>query len=99
MIGGNLVKKKLDLLLDRAKKLEKGYDWLCAADFYKKAAGLTEKMQDSLKAANIHDRIGYCFYRAAQQAETNNEFRRRMKLSIKAYQSMNELLQKLLHNP
>ena len=55
----------LESLLDKAKELEKKYEWLQATDYYEKAADLALKQKDSLKAADLQERIGFCFFKAA----------------------------------
>ncbi len=81
-------------ILAQAKKKEK-YDWLGAVEFYKKALNHVLKQKDFLKAGDIGERIGYCFYRAAFQAETREEFRRRILLAIEAYRKATEHFEKL----
>ena len=83
---------KTGSLLNKAKELEKRYDWLGAAKFYEKASDLVSK--DFLKAAELFERIGFCYFRAALQAETNKQFRNRMKLAVQAYERMVELVEK-----
>jgi hypothetical protein len=47
------------------------------------------------KAAEIREQMGFCFYRAALQAETHNDFRSRMKLAAGAYERAAELFEKV----
>ncbi|MCJ7613860.1 hypothetical protein MUO71_03735, partial [Candidatus Bathyarchaeota archaeon] len=77
--------------LDKAKELEKKYDWLGAVDFYEQASSLVS--ENFLKAAELRERIGFCFFKAAMQAETNEIFRIRTKLAVNAYERTVELLQ------
>jgi hypothetical protein len=81
--------QKPEPLLDKAKQQEKKYNWLEAADLYEQASSLASK--DLAKAAELRERIGYCFLRAAFQAETNEQFRGRMEQSVKAYEKTAEL--------
>ena len=87
-----LQKGNLESLLDRAKELEKKYEWLQAAEFYKKAADLVLAENDLFKAADLNEKMGFCYYRAALQAQSNIEFRKTLKSSIKAYQEESKLL-------
>ena len=72
----------LDPLLDEAKELEKKYEWLQATTFYKKAFGLALKQKDLLKAAEIQQKMGFCFYKAGFQALNNVEFKKNLKQAI-----------------
>jgi hypothetical protein len=56
----------LESLIEKAKELEKKYDWIQAADFYEEAASKVQ--EDSMKTAELREPIGYCFLRAAFQA-------------------------------
>lgn len=82
-------------LLNKANELEKRYDWLGAVDFYEKAFGLALKLEDFLKAAEIREQMGFCFFKAALQAETHEDFRSRMKLAAGAYERATELFEKV----
>ncbi|MGD9131411.1 MAG: ATPase domain-containing protein [Candidatus Bathyarchaeota archaeon] len=88
--------KKLEPLLEKAKELEKKYDWLDAVDFYEQASSLVS--EDFMKAAELRERIGFCFFKAAMQADTNDIFRDRMELAVKAYKRGAELLQSVEKN-
>ena len=90
------LQKELVPLLEKAKELEKRYDWLDAADFYEQAYSLVS--EDFLKAAELQERIGFCFFKAARQADTNDIFRDRMDLAVKAYNKSAELLQSVEKN-
>jgi len=83
----------LKSLLNKTKELEKKYEWLQAAESYKKASGLIVDEKDVLKAADLIERIGFCFYKASLQAESNVEFRRILKSSILAYKKESKLLE------
>jgi len=82
-------------LLERAGVAEKGYNWVKAAKLYEQAAKsfLRKKMVE--KAADIREQMGFCFYRAALQAETHKDFRSRMKLAVEAYEKVAELFEKV----
>jgi tetratricopeptide (TPR) repeat protein/KaiC/GvpD/RAD55 family RecA-like ATPase len=82
----------LESLLKKAKEKEKKYEWLESADFYEEASSLVQ--EDYEKASELRERIGYCFLRAAFQAETNEQFRRILKQSADAYEKTISLFQK-----
>ena len=81
-----LKKGGLEYLLNQAKEEGEKHEWLQAADLHQKAADLALKDNDLTKAATIAHRVGFCFYRAAYQAQTNVEFRKRLKRVIEAYE-------------
>ncbi len=83
----------LESLLNKAKELEKKYEWLQAAEIYKKASFLAVDEEDVLKAADLTERRGFCCYKASMQAESNVEFRRILKSSILAYEKESKLLE------
>lgn len=85
----------LQHFLARAKEKEKRYDWLTAVEFHKKALSQALKQQDFLKAGDIKERVGCCFHRAAFQAETNTDFKKRMELAGNAYYDAVELFEKV----
>jgi len=82
----------LELLLSKAKELEKKYEWLQATEFYEEATGLALKKQDFLKASELQECKGFCFFRAAFQAQTNIEFQKLLKKAIQAYQKETEAI-------
>ena len=73
-------------LLKKAKECEKRYDWQQASDFYRKASSLALDQKDLLMAANFHEKMGFCFYRAAFQAQDNIAFKGKIKKAIREYQ-------------
>jgi len=81
-------------IFGKAGALEKEYDWLKAAEFYGQALGLVGK-RDFLKKGEVQERIGYCFHRAAFQAESQEEFRERMQRAVEAYEKANGFYEKL----
>jgi len=83
----------LELLLNKAKKQEEKYEWLQATKLYNEAADLALKKRAKFKAAELQEKKGFCFYRAAFQAQTNIEFQRLLKKSIQAYQKEVEILE------
>jgi KaiC/GvpD/RAD55 family RecA-like ATPase/exonuclease VII small subunit len=85
---------KLEEVLGLARESERKYNWVNATDLYKQALRAVGE-RDFSKNGEIQERIGYCFYRAAFQAETHGEFKRRMKLSSEAYEGAAELFDRL----
>jgi hypothetical protein len=81
-------------LLHQAERLEKNYDWLRAAESYEKALKLLSE-GDSSRKGETYERLGYAFYRAAFQAENNDEFRQRLGLAIADYEKAKKHYQKL----
>jgi len=77
-----------EVFLSQAEEKERKYDWLGAAGFYGKAL-VSET--DSLKRGEFQERVGYCFYRAAFQAETRDVFKNRMESAAGAYEKAAEL--------
>jgi tetratricopeptide (TPR) repeat protein len=67
-----------------AKKKEETYDWLNAVDLYKQALNVIAKKKFS-KSGEIQERIGYCLYRRAFQADTRENLKRDMLKAIEAY--------------
>jgi hypothetical protein len=84
-------------VLAQAKEKEKRYDWVGAVEFHKKALGQMLKQRDLWKAGEIEERIGYCFHRAAMQAESQEEFRERLHLAIEEYEKAHGFYEKLGH--
>ncbi len=87
--------RSLQRILAQAKKKEKKYDWLSAVGFYDKALTNVLKQKDFLKTGEIHERIGYCFYLAAFQAENQRAFRRQMQRSVEAYEKAKGLFDRV----
>ena len=83
----------LGALLRKAKNLEKKYEWLQAENIYHEAANLALHKKDILNAAELQEKIGFCFYKAAMQAKSNIEYRQTMRDSILAYQKESKLLE------
>jgi len=73
-------------LLALAREKEKKYNWVAAVEFHEKIVGNSLQKEDFLEAGEAAERVGYCFHRAAMQAKSRDEFEKRMKLAIGAYQ-------------
>ncbi len=87
--------KRVGTLLERAGVEEKSYNWVEAARLYEQAAKAFLGKKMVKKAAEIREQMGFCFYRAAMQAETHEDFRSRMKLAVGAYERAAELFEKV----
>jgi hypothetical protein len=88
-----LQNNSLEPLLNKANELEKKYEWLQASKSYTKASEILLKEKDFVNAAELAERLGHCYFKAADQAETNKEFRKRMKQAVEAYKKELELLE------
>ncbi len=87
----------MEEILHLAEQLEKGYDWLGAAESYDKAMkGLPEN--DFSRRGYTGERLGYAFYRAAMQAESQEEFRERMHRAVGAWEKADGFYEKLMDN-
>jgi hypothetical protein len=74
--------------------LEKEYEWLRAAESYEKALKLLPE-DDLSRRGETYERLGYAFYRSAFQAESNDEFRQRLRQAIADYEKAKESYQQL----
>ena len=83
-LGSTMQNNTSESLLKKAKELEKKYQWLKAAEYYIKASNFASERKDLRKAAEIEERIGFCFLKATRQVQTNTEFRKYVKRSIQA---------------
>ncbi|HVO36813.1 MAG TPA: hypothetical protein VMT01_01420 [Candidatus Acidoferrum sp.] len=84
----------MEEILHQAAQSEKEYDWSGAAGSYEKALTLLPR-DDFSKMGEIHERLGYAFYRFAFQAESKDEFRQRLRQAVANYEKASELYQKL----
>jgi len=87
-------RQKLQETFGKAQVLEKKYDWVKATVLYEQALHMVGK-RDFLRKGEIQERIGYCFYQAAFQAGTQEEFGRHMGLSVEAYESAAGLFERV----
>ena len=85
----------MEEILHQAELLEKEYDWVGAAESYEKALNLLPE-NDFSRMGQIHERLGYAFYRAAMQAESQEEFRERMQRAIEIYEKACEFYRRLV---
>ena len=87
-----LPNNNLESLLKKATEHEKKYEWLQAAEKYKKANNFTVAKNDLKRTSEINERIGFCFYRSARQVQNKSEFYKCMKLALQAYQNSAEIV-------
>jgi hypothetical protein len=81
-------------ILRQAERLEKEYDWLRAADSYEKALKLLPE-DDLSGKGETYERLGYAFYRAAFQAESNDEFGQKLRQAMLSYEKTKKSYEKL----
>ncbi|UCC28009.1 MAG: hypothetical protein JSW29_00725, partial [Candidatus Bathyarchaeota archaeon] len=86
--------RNVQVLMIQAEEKEKNYSWNLAVDFYRKAASLALRKQQFKEAGDIHLRIGYCLFRSAFQAETKEDFKRRMRRAGDSYTKGADLFRK-----
>ena len=67
----------MEEILHQAERLEMDYNWLRAAELYGEALKLLSA-NDFSRMGQIYERLGTAFYRAAMQAERQEEFRQRL---------------------
>jgi hypothetical protein len=80
-----LQNSNLESLLEKAKEHEKKYEWHQATECYKKASDLV--LTDNSKiCAELFDKSGFCYFRAAFQAQSNDQFTKIMRLAIQSYE-------------
>jgi hypothetical protein len=84
----------LEETLHQAEQLEKEYEWLKAAESYEKALKLLPEDDFSRKAETL-ERLGYAVYRAAFQAESNDDFRQTLRKAVLDYEKAKENYQKV----
>jgi hypothetical protein len=82
--------RRLESLLDGAKTQEKIYKWHEAARLYEHALGAVGR-EDPLRRGELRERVGYCLYRGAFQAKTQEEFKNRMQKAAGAYERAAEV--------
>lgn len=88
------LRERVEEVLRKAKELEKKYDWGKAAALYEQALRVDGK-KDFVRKGEIEEKAGYCFYRAAFQADTQEEFIKHMQLAVGAYKKAVELFERV----
>ena len=71
-------------ILDDARHEEERYEWLKAADVYRKALTSISET-DFLSKGEICESLAHAMYKAAFQAENSNEFKERMQQVVEEY--------------
>jgi hypothetical protein len=84
----------LEAILGRSREQEKLFDWLGATESVKDALRLVPE-HEGLKKAELHERLGYGFFRAAMQADSVEEFKKRIRLSVECYEKAGEWYDKV----
>jgi len=84
----------LEEILHQAERLGKGCDWAGAVGLYEKALKLLPQ-DDFSRIGEIHEPLGYASYRSAFQAESNDEFRERLRQAILSYEKAKEFYGRL----
>ncbi len=85
----------VDQVLGRAVEREREYDWLGATELYRKALNLVPKT-DFLKMGQVQEKVGYSLDRAAMQAESQEDFKKKMQRAVEAYEKAHEFYEKLI---
>lgn len=68
----------------KAEEKEENYEWLEARKFHEEVLKHVLNQKDFLKAGEIQERISYCLYRAAMQAQNQKELEERVAGGVKA---------------
>jgi hypothetical protein len=84
---------KLDVILQDAEGHEEENCWSKAAEMYRKALTLVRE-EDFARKGETLERVGYAFYRAAMQAESQEEFRNRVSQAVTSYREAEESYKK-----
>ena len=74
----------------KAKEMERKYEWLEAAKCYEKAS----HSKSGTSAAEIWQRIGFCYNQASKQTKDLEEFKKLRKLAVEAYKNSAKLFEK-----
>jgi len=93
MVCGMSTEPTVEAILGQAVEQERNYDWSGAVELCLSALSMVPK-KDMLKTAEIRERIGYGMFRAAMQADSVEEFKKRMRMSVESYETAAELFEK-----
>ena len=77
-----------------AEEKETEYFWVQAVELYRQALRVVGK-RDFLRKGEIQERLGYAFYRAARQAESEKEFRTACVKAVENYEKAKEFFARL----
>ncbi|NVM37930.1 MAG: carbon-nitrogen hydrolase family protein [Candidatus Lokiarchaeota archaeon] len=73
-------------LLERAKVEEKNYNWVEAVILYDTLVKSYLDNKSAIELAEVYKKLGYAYFRAAENSEISEEFQERYKNCIKAYE-------------
>ena len=80
----------MDAILSKSNEQMKLYDWSGVTESLDGALRLLSQ-HESLKIVEIREQLGYGFFRAAMQADSVDEFKKRIRLSVESYEKAAEL--------
>jgi KaiC/GvpD/RAD55 family RecA-like ATPase len=80
---------RTEVILGQAKARERKHDWLGAIDCYTKSESVISSISP-FESANMFGNLGYAYYRAAMQAEKNEEFKARSSRAIESYEKASQ---------
>ena len=78
-----------------AVEKENDYNWIAAIEYHEKGLDYSLQHKDLLRTGEFAERIGYSYYRAAMQAKSHQEFKRKINFSIKSYERAQEFYEEL----
>jgi len=87
----------IEKILEKAGEIEKKYNWPAASKLYEQAFGVIQT-SDFLKKGEIQERIGFCLYRAAMQAESKDEFEEKIQQAVEAYENAHKFYERLAND-
>jgi len=87
--------ESLENNISKAKELEKNYDWMSSVQLYRSSLSMIPE-QDRLKAGGLHEWIGDSYSNAARQANSVEEFKKRMRMSVESYDKAAELFENMI---
>ena len=85
-LGSDAFSTTEKLTLEAKSRLD-GYEWMAAAELYKRILELNAARGDQKEQARTTVLIGNCFFKAAFQAADHQEFERRMRLAKERYEA------------
>ncbi len=83
-----------DHALARTREMEAEYNWLEAAESYTRIVDLASQPDPKI-SGEIHERMGYAYFRATMQSDSGEVFRERIGSPIIGYQKARDLYGKL----
>jgi len=85
----------LQHLLSLARDKETTYHWLESITFYTEALTSVVTQNEYRTDGELSERIGFCYHKAAMQAETREEFTKRIEEAIRAYDTAHRFYEKM----